>query len=309
MTAAPLVIIGHIRSGTTVLADLLRAYCPEATSFGDTDFEDRHFWSGVGARIGSPLTGTRCLAAGAADVTPAGRRLAGERLAERSRDGHVITKNPHLSNKLGFVRELFPQARFVHLVRQDLSVIASTKRRFHDSHGGANAWESPFLYYWPADEHLPCWWSVPVTDGLQGGAGAAPPPDHEEPARFLAAHPDGTRYVPGDGFGRLAESWVRINAGIVGQLGRLADPHACLHVNYADLVDDPRTVLGEVARFAGVTVTDPHGVPVRLDATRSQAWRGALDLDEQATCAAVLNTLSEQVELLARTLPGPLFAR
>jgi hypothetical protein len=295
----PIFVVGHIRSGTTVLADLLRACCPRSIGLDSRDFEDRPFWQELGLAIGSPLTGTPCRGAGAPDVTDAQRAAIAGRLAAAAREGrHVVAKGPHLSNKIGFLDALVPGACVVHLVRQDLSVIASTKRRFLDSFDGANAFGVPFRYYWP-DEPWPCWWAVPER-------GPVPTPAHEDPDEFLRRHPDPTRYFPGAGFARIAEAWVRITANIVRQVAALPEPRRCLHVNYRSLVERPRDVVAEIVEHAEIAASDLSRAPARLDASRADRWLTALDPEERGIAIRAVQAQREDLGVL-RCLPGPLF--
>ncbi len=322
MVAPPLFVIGHIRSGTTVLADLLRAFCPRAVPLEERDFEGRDFWQDLGLKIGSPRTGTCCLGAEDRDVTPAQKQTARAHVDGRTSAGrHIISKNPHLSNKIGFVHRLFPEARFVHIVRQDLSVIASTKQRFLDSSRGSNVWGFPFLYYWPEDTHLPCWWVIPAKRGCpyeeaarqkayREARGIAPPPvpKHDDPDDFRLMHQDRTRYYPGKGFRRIPESWLRINSIILQQLAELSLPKLCLHINYRDLVQHTHEVLREITRFAEIDTIDPSQVPPSLDPAPQEKWKETLTVEERGTCAMVREELSTEARLLAGSLPGPLFA-
>jgi hypothetical protein len=323
MLSPPVIIVGHIRSGTTVFARLLRAFCPRALPLDNQDFEDRYFWSKVGAQMGSPLTGTFCTGATSADVTPCAREVTAERLASVSaQDNHIISKNPHLSNKIGFVHELMPEARLVVIVRQDLSVIASTKQRFEASHAGNNALKAPFHYYWPEDDGLPCW-SCLRTDGLDelkatlrgilhrsGRTGAvAPIIEHEPLRKFRKSHTDRTRYYPGQGFRRIVESWLKINSNIVRQCEQLPKQHAVLTVNYEHLVKHTRDVLRCVAKFSDAPEVAPSRVPTSLDMSRGEKWKTTLSSTERRICCEVFEEFCEEVKFLEGKLPGPLFVK
>ncbi|NOT02888.1 MAG: sulfotransferase [Phycisphaerales bacterium] len=319
----PVFIIGCIRSGTTILHQVLMDYCPRAIDIDDVDFECRTFWQERGFRIGSPKTGTRCCKADAGDLTDSARDEILNYFAQRTAGGqHIVNKNPHLCNKIGLIHALFPRARIIHIVRENLSVIASTKLNYlSQDERQTNPWGARFVQYWPDEPDFPCWWAVPVDDDavfreplrrrlrrVVRGQPQLPEPDHESYTAFRRAHSDASRYFPGGGFRRIPESWVRINAYVVKQIDALDIGSLYMPINYADLVARPMDVIRNIGSFCGFTQTDPSRVPATLDESRRDKWRQDLTDDEQTSVDQVMEQFPDEMRLLTERLPGPLLA-
>lgn len=319
----PVFIVGCIRSGTTILHQVLMDYCPQAVDLDDVDFECRTFWQQRGFRIGSPKTGTRCCKADADDLTDSARREILDYVADRTTGGrHIVNKNPHLCNKIGLIHALFPGARIIHIVRENLSVIASTKLNYlSQDERQTNPWGARFVQYWPDDPDRPCWWAVPLDSDavfreplrrrlrrVVRGQPQLPEPELESFVDFRRAHPDPTRYFPGEGFRRIPESWIRINAYVLRQIDALAMDSLYLPVNYADLVARPRDVIREIGAFCGFTQVDPSTVPATLDESRRDKWRQDLTEHERTLVDDVVREFPDDMRLLLERLPGPLLA-
>ena len=316
----PVFIIGCMRSGTTVLHRMMSAFCPRAIDIDDVDFECRTFWHERGFSIGSPKTGTRCVGVRTGEVTDEQRREITGYFEERARrDRHIVTKNPHLSNKVGLINDLFPDSRIVHIVREDMSVVASTKLLFQRLYRGVNYRRMPFRAYWPDVDHLPCWYAVPdesparslkqrVRRLLRATRGM-PTPEHEDPADFRAEFPDDSRYYPGSGFARITESWLKINAEIVRQVDELGIGHRYYPVNYARLVESPRETLRSIASFCEIEAVDPEAVPQSLDTSRRERWRHDLSDEERTSVSEAMERFEAEARLLFDSLPGPLRSR
>jgi sulfotransferase family protein len=317
--APPVFVVGCMRSGTTVLHEMLMRYCPGAVDIDDDDFEGRTFWQRRGYSIGSPRTGTPCDAHNGTGVTRDRTDEMRAYLSRRTRDvRHVINKNPHLSNKIGLVAAVFPETRIVHLVRDDLAVAASTKLHLLSLYEGQNFYGTRFVHYWPAEGAYPCWACIP--GGSMGGwqplrqrlgrllrGRRTPPMPHDDPAEFRRRHPDPSRYYPGEGFRRIPESWLRLNANIIRQVEASGLERRYLAIGYADLVEHPRNVLARIAAFAGIDRTAPDQVPAALDAARGERWRTTLTKAELGCVAAAAEEIAADAALIRDRLPGPLF--
>jgi len=315
--ADPIFIVGCIRSGTTILHRMMVEHLSSCVPLDARDFEGTRFWSAHGVPIGCPLTGTRCPGMAASDLDTG--RQERIRQALRGRRGQIVNKNPHLSNKIGLLQSIFPEARFVHIVRSVLSVVSSTKLHFERVSAGRNKRGVSFVHYWP-DEPLPCWWVVHNPDGVVAKQSARerlgllrdrwfglPRADHVHPDAFRRRFPDATRYYPGKGFRRLAESWITINANILRQVDALGLHGQHTIVTYETLVTDTRGVLEHLARFCGVCDGPGHDAPRTLDASRQHAWQKTLSAEQIETIAAVERRFARDVDLLRERVPSELF--
>ena len=240
----PLFVIGHVRSGTTILHQLLAQACPNSVELTDDDGEGRPFWQAFGLTIGARRTGTYCHCASKADVTADHRSKVQAYVKARCGEAKkLINKNCHLSNKIGFVSEVLPCSQFVHIVREPMGVVASTKVGFNRANESNDSYPA-FVHYWPETER-PCWWTIRndcagpsmnlqtakrVLRGLYAHAGLVKQTRptapfmawrHARLSRFRQEYPDATRYYPGDGFARLPQAWIELNVGIMNDLRAL----------------------------------------------------------------------------------------
>lgn len=253
-------VVGAMRSGTTVLADLLGrsprvAHCP---------FELKDVWSSVGGVAqASPKTRDRtCLELGADDARPGQREALQEAFEARvralapakSKDAIFLNKNPHLANKLELVGELFPDARFVWVRRAPHRVVASLRRLFSDVCKRQSTW-----HIWPEPElergHR-CWSAAFSREEL--------------------THLDPRRVFPGGDPQFLAEYWLEANAAIAQSLERR--PEQFIALDEEDLVADPLAVLARCEAFLGVPLTESPAAG--LDPSRNEEWRHLLGRHE-----------------------------
>lgn len=237
----PVFIIGCGRSGTTLLFDLLAQHPGLTRTKGYPDGEDHEGWvkyggcvmAGLGnvhsGRFGSGINGYQaCLHMDEHDVMPM--------TAARMRDyyykdvlkenpaGRVINKNPHLSNKLRYVLEIFPDAKFVHVIRRCEPMVASWLAAVKDL-------PSPVVY-WPEEEY-PCLWLLN-------------PPQSEAEIRRLARH---KRFFPGGGAALFIDYWVKTNENIQRQLKQGEAERQLTLLRYEDLIQNPGKELSRLTEF------------------------------------------------------------
>jgi len=121
-TGAPIFVIGSPRSGTTVFAETLgkhpRLYnYAEAGKVWDPKNYDNpqadHHWT-------------------AEDLTASDARRLRHRFAYRrwlNRGKTLVNKQPRNSVRIDYIRAIFPQARFIHIIRDGRSVVSSILTR------------------------------------------------------------------------------------------------------------------------------------------------------------------------------------
>lgn len=300
---APLFVIGCARSGTTILHDLLMKASPHSVDLtSDDDFECRSFWQAFGLKIGSRRTGSLCLYASGGDIANDHRSEIQTYVANRGKDAGIITKNPHLMNKIGFVADVLPNARFVLIVREIMGVVASTKIGFNNANKGDDDYP-PFIHYWP-NAKFPCWSYLEddITKrnfnknkfyrgakNLFGIFRNAKNQSVNEPGRvfphiklsdFEKEHPDRNRYYPGDGFACIPESWLSLNSNALKQLTEI-DLSRWMVISYLDLVENPKITIKRILDFGEFNKTIYEFLPKNLDRNTSKKWRENLTKEEQ----------------------------
>jgi hypothetical protein len=249
----PLFIVGTVRSSTTLLANCLGNH-PSVCHVG---FELSEEWS-THANVSIACPDTQDLAcpplteADASEIR--GRKLE-KRFSElmitkSGKNGRFLNKNPHLWNKLLFVRAIFPDASLIVISRDIRSTVASTKRLWIKV-------EQMFgrKHYLPA---LPdqCWVCTP-------------PAPHEamDPARLF----------PGGDVAVLAEYWLRTYELIEQHMAAFA---STVVVQHCDLVADPQKVLNQIHGAVGLAPAT-YPLPAKIDTERNNRWRELLTPEEQ----------------------------
>jgi hypothetical protein len=285
--------------------------CPDAVDLtSDDDFECRSFWQEFGLMIGSRRTGSLCKCASNKDIVEKHRTEIQAYVTARSKGGGIITKNPHLMNKISYVANVLPDARFVLIVREIMSVVASTKVGFSKAHKGDEDYPS-FIHYWP-DAQLPCWSYVEddmaknilrkreLYRGIKRLFRTLRNKNHqgsEEPGKvfplrklsdFQKEHPDVSRYYPGSGFARIPESWLSLNSNALKQLAGI-NPERWMVVSYQNLVEDPKNTIGGILRFGKIKATALESVPPELNRKTSEKWRTNLTAEEQVIVRKQVN--------------------
>jgi len=259
---SPIFVIGCGRSGTTLLFDLLKRHPVLVPTTGHPDGEDHVGWiEHGGALIAGLATPTPadlghvgyefCLHMNEDDVTDEIRasmhRYYGADVLEGRKSIRVVNKCPHLANKLRYVRSIFPDARFLHIVREPVAMVASWVKVMQAF--------PELAIYWP-DSAYPCLW-VFRTNGASGGCA---PLRRED------------RFFPGGGILRLADYWAEVNRNIPRQLKDSSQQ--LLSFRYEDLVARPQAMLRSITEFCGL---DPFvDVPVPIQPERNQAYRSLL---------------------------------
>jgi hypothetical protein len=279
--ASPIFIVGTVRSGTTLLAACLGEH-PRIRAAAHELSAEWHSLGGV--EIGSPEAPcAECTAADGEAITSEVRhRLQHgfERIFARERrrgEEIFLNKNPHLWNKLPFLRAAFPDARLIVASRDVRSTVLSNQMLWMKI-----AKRRGVRHHLPEDPAA-CW-------------SLAPPGDD--------AAWDPERSFPGGSVTVLAEYWLRAYETIAREIGAF---DRLLYAHHQTLVEDPEGELNRLVGGLGLEPMSMAGVP-RIDPHRNRRWEVLLARREREELEAFLEAQSERVAALERrgiTDPGP----
>lgn len=261
----PVFLVGTMRSGSTILARCLGAH-PLVHYAG---FELSAEWSTLGgARMaGFGVSDPDCPRLVASDVTEQARSAIHSRFADlhAGRPGEVFfNKNPHLSNKLPYVREIFPDASLVVTSRDLRSTVASLKvhwQRMARDHG--------LERFLPLEPGV-CWTCAPPR-----------PPGHTDPARTF----------PGGDARVLAEYWLRTYEAIDSDLEGF---ERVVLVRHRDFVAAPHVVIEKIIEELGIPRRACE-LPCAIDRTRNRRWHQILSAEEQGKLDGWIATHHERI--------------
>jgi len=264
----PIIIVGCGRSGTTMLFDMMKAHPGLAPTTGHPDGEDHVGWITHGKAIisglygnsdtgdaGHPVGHTCCLHMSESDVTDEARASMHRYYREEVLKGRpglrVLNKCPHMSNKIGYIHGLFPDAKIIHLIRNPVSMVASWVNIM--------ALVPDLLVYWP-DVKYPCLWVLPRNDALKQ-------------AELVARE---ARFYPGGGLYRFADYWAEINANAVELAAECGAD--MLTVYYEKLIADPIGTLRTITDFCELPAME--SLPLQVDKERNSMRRELLTPDD-----------------------------
>jgi hypothetical protein len=256
----PVFLVGSMRSGTTLLAELLG----RSKGLAHCGFELKDIWSHAGIPMASPKTrDTVCPECRAFDARPgmvdalSQAFLARMDMCEGKLPGAaLLNKNPHLCNKLALVLALFPTARVIWIHREMPKVVASVKRLFIDVWQRQRTW-----HYWPLlSPHTRnrCW---------EARFGDAPPTDC-----------DPSRTFPGGDVSHIAEYWLESNRA-VAEFSAGAPGTVC-EIAEERLLAAPVTELERLFAFLGVPAALDDDLIKGMDPSRDVRWRRDLSSAE-----------------------------
>ncbi|MDQ4024610.1 MAG: sulfotransferase [Actinomycetota bacterium] len=211
----PVFIVGAPRSGTSLLYSVLRS----APAFAHWPGEAHEVWE---ADFHPALRGWSSNALTAADVEPrAAERIRRSFFLVAGSRRRLIDKTPRNALRVSFVDALFPDARYVHLVRDGRENVNSL----------LNAWRTPrYRTYRLPEPHSipgadPQWWKFVLYPGWRD--------DARGPLEVVCAR-----------------QWVASNEHALRDLAAVGD--RAVRVRYEDLVDSPEGEVGRVLDFLGI---------------------------------------------------------
>lgn len=230
----PIVLLGAPRSGTTLLGKLFAAH-PDVAYWE----EPRPIWSqGNSWRSDDRLDASHLTEGIAQQIDSVFGRFV-----LRSGRTRFAEKTPSNLLRIPFIYALYPDVRFIHLVRDPRSVVASMRGMLAKSPDArrvlSRVWETP-LGGWPAQIALafrgmvePLW---------RGGR-----------KRFWGPRPPGWQsWIGLPEEIRLAKQWNGLVETGVTELGRLPRGTSMV-IRYEDLVRDPVSSLDLLYDFAGLS--------------------------------------------------------
>lgn len=260
----PVFIIGCGRSGTTMLFNLLKGHPRLAPTTGHPDGEDHVGWITHGKAIISGIYGNAdtgdtghtvgypcCLHMTASDVTDEIRdsmhRYYINDVLNNRTEFRVLNKCPHLSNKVGYVHGIFPDAKFVHIIRDPVAMVASWINIM--------ALVPDLMLYWP-ETRFPCFWVLGRNGELK----------RDDVLRRES------RLYPGGGLYRFADYWAETNSSIVKQANECGAK--LLTVHYDKLTAEPSAILRQITDFCELKSMET--LPIVIDRNRNAARRDLL---------------------------------
>lgn len=236
----PIVVVGSIRSGTTLLAQCLASH--PAVRY--LPFEQTRDWRELaGIHVSTSATDDPSCPAYAADHLDAAAVEAARRgFVELAKQAGVrpgtrwVLKNPHLWNKLALVRRIFPEATIVVACRDLRGTVASMKRLWRDGHELHGT-----RYHLPVDP-TECWTIRRRCDDDESRSNDASTIGDES-----------NRTYPEAGVALLAEYWLRTYEEIE-RFGQAAGN--VVRILHRDLVSDSMAALAPVYDAIGVGPAD-----------------------------------------------------
>ncbi len=145
-------LVGSPRSGTTLLGEILNEH-PQIGSWYEPSFVlDRFFRDAPHDRRTAQEA-----------TPPVAQHLQGEfqRFKKAMECTLVLDKSPHNSLKIPFLNAIFPDSKFIHILRDGRDAVLSIRREWQRRHsiaqGSPTVWPSRLTALWASLRRQPCW--------------------------------------------------------------------------------------------------------------------------------------------------------
>ena len=267
----PLFLVGTVRSGTTFIAEILGAHpCVQYAGFELSaewmSLSDMEIAGpGLPAAECAPLWGNAATPEVQGDIQ---RGFSEIHLRKGGwRFSRMLNKNPHLWNKLSFIRGVFPDAGLIITSRDIRSTVASTKMLWIKMEK-----EMGVRHLLPSDRAY-CWSCHLMAD--------------KDPI-YKAG------YRPGTDIWALADYWLRTYEMIAKHAAAF---DAAVLVRQRDRVANPNAELMKVQKVLGLPLMD-YPLPVEIKPNRNRRWRDLLDNDEKHTLEKFIEVNRQRIESL-----------
>ena len=267
----PIFLLGNVRSGTSMIHDLFDEH-PEVVGW----FEPRTIWT-----YPAPLRRHDRFVA--ADATPGATRFIRRRF-QMYQDAHggrrIMEKTPSNVMRIPYVRAIFPESKFLYVIREPLAQLSSTELRgVRGLVPGRVIERIAETAWWQLPLYLPRYVRDHVRARLLGKRmtyyGVRYPGYYEDRRRFTFHQ-------------MIARQWVECSRQVEEDLAHL-DEKDVLRFRYEDFVEAPTDFFPRILEFFGLSMTP--GIEARLsnwvDRGRQEKWR-RLDPGIIRSCLPIL---------------------
>ena len=273
--SAPTIIIGAGRSGTNALRDALCTLRHFQTWPCD---EINYIW-----RHGNREVSTDQFSRSHArpDVASFIQR-AFEQQANKDQSATLVEKTCANSLRVGFVHEVFPDAQFVHIVRDGRDVAASAIDR----------WTAPLdIPYLAAKARFVPRTDLPHYASRYLGSRVAKIRSSEDRLSWWGPKFEGMEQLTADTplVEVAARQWERCVTLSIEQLGDVPADQV-LNIHYRDLVADPKATLGTIIEFLGRDAGE-SAISIAADTIRGGSvgkWQSALSAEQIAAISPIV---------------------